>query len=289
MRTGLLIPVLLLSVGLNSQAQNNTINQNQQNVNINLPIIEKTVYVDRYRTVYVDRPQQRRIARKLDAPIQLLGFLWVYPEDLGHFKQPPYQIIQSLNELNSYGHNNWRIPTPDELAVLEANADKVGLGDDIYLATDHANGVLRLVARPDTKEETAAKYNGVLVGNIVWSNKNIGANSNLDPGDYYWLNDVREACPAGWRLPTKQEFIDLQNSGKMAKVGFPTPQEYDGPYNPSGEYWTSTIDYSNPRTNAYGQTVYPLVVAHFSLGRYGLSLSFNKSSSTNMIRCVKDL
>lgn len=53
-------------------AQNVTANQNQQVINVNVPAIEKKVYVEKYRTVYVEKP---RVARKLDAPVKLLGFL----------------------------------------------------------------------------------------------------------------------------------------------------------------------------------------------------------------------
>lgn len=122
------------------------IQQQQQNVVVNPVVIEKPVYIERYRTVYVDKPQPKRIARKLSAPVQLLGYLWVHTEDLGDFKSQPHSVIANVNAQSPYGRNNWRIPTPDELAVMEKNADKIGLGDDIYMATNSSNGVLRLVS-----------------------------------------------------------------------------------------------------------------------------------------------
>ena len=134
-----------------------SIQQNQQNVNINVPVIEKTVYVDRYRTVYVDRPQPKRVAKKLSAPVLLLGYLWVYPEDIGNFKQHPLDVIKNINAQNPHGRNNWRIPTHDELMVMEANADKVGLGDDMYMATSHSNGLLRLVSTGQSVAEQKAE------------------------------------------------------------------------------------------------------------------------------------
>jgi len=240
--------------------QSVSVQQNQQNVNINLPVIEKTVYVDRYRTVFVDRPQPKRVAKTLPAPIQLLGYLWVYPEDLGNFKQPPMGVIASVNAQNLNGRNNWRIPTPDELAVLEANADKVGLGDDIYLATDHCNGVLRLVSTNESKKEQLVRTgDGVLINGTLWATKNVGASSPYDRGrTFNSLSDAINACPKGWRLPTKQECNDLLNSGK-AKFGngtgtgtelyFPVTStrttggntfSYGTSYNVSA-YWTSVM------------------------------------------------
>ena len=134
------IAMIVFLVSSNIVAQN--INQNQQNININfsnLPVIEKPVYITKYRTVYIDKPQPKRIARKLPQPVQLLGYLWIFPYDIGNFKTPPVDVINNINKQILYGRNNWRIPTPSELSVMEANADKIGLGDDMYLATDHRN------------------------------------------------------------------------------------------------------------------------------------------------------
>ena len=62
-----------------------TVVQQQQQVVVNPVVIEKPVYIEKYRTVYVDKP--KRVARKLDKPVLLLGYLWVHTEDLGNFKQ----------------------------------------------------------------------------------------------------------------------------------------------------------------------------------------------------------
>lgn len=140
---------LLMAATTNLLAQN--INQNQQNININLsslPVIEKPVYVTKYRTVYVEKEQPKRIAKKLSQPVRLLGYLWVFPYDIGDFKRQKdaKEIVDNINRQGLYGRNNWRIPTPGELSAIEQNADIIGLGDGIYLATDHANGILRLVS-----------------------------------------------------------------------------------------------------------------------------------------------
>lgn len=137
-----------------------TINQNQQNVNINfdnLPVIEKPVYITKYRTVYVDRPQPKRVAKRLEKPVLLLGYLWVYPYDLGEFTRNPSGIINNINAQIPYDRNTWRVPDPDELAVMEANANQVGLGDDIYMDTSHRNGIVRLVSTGPTHSEMVAQ------------------------------------------------------------------------------------------------------------------------------------
>ncbi|MBQ9200769.1 MAG: hypothetical protein IJ154_00125 [Bacteroidales bacterium] len=139
-------------ININAQVTSNqNVNNNNNTIIIqNQPVIEKNIYIERYRTVYVDRPQPKRVARKLSAPICLLGYLWVYPEDLGTYMSGPTSIIAQINAQGQYGRNDWRVPSPDELRLMENYADKCGLGDDIYLATDHRNGVLRLVSTGKT-------------------------------------------------------------------------------------------------------------------------------------------
>lgn len=202
----LLCSILLL--GLTTvHSQTYTVNQQSQQVNINVPVIEKPVYIERYRTVYVNKPRK---ARKLSEPVLLLGYLWVYPEDLGSFKQVPTSVIKSVNAQRPYGRNNWRIPTPDELAVLEANAERIGLGDDIYQATDHCNGTLRLVAIDGEYTDC------VKVGNTYWLKTNLGANNVCDAGSVVTYEDAVRFCPAGYRLPTRAEYEELLASGQAS-------------------------------------------------------------------------
>ena len=145
-----MVVVIGFGFAVNGQQQNNTVIIQQNTTPV---VIEKPVYIERYRTVYVDKPQPKRTARKLSAPVQLLGYLWIHTEDLGNFKSQPHSAIASINAQNPHGRNDWRIPTPDELAIMEANADKIGLGDDMYMATDASNGVLRLVSTGKTVAE----------------------------------------------------------------------------------------------------------------------------------------
>ncbi len=212
-----------------------TFNNNQQQININVPVIEKPVYIERYRTVYVEKP---RVARRLDKPVLLLGYLWVYPEDLGNFKQIPVGVINSVNAQRPYGRDNWRIPTPDELAVLEANADKIGLGDDIYLATDHCNGVLRLVA---VEGEVT---NCVKVGGTYWMKTNLGAATESDKGSLVTIQDAIRFCPNGYRLPTKEEFEELMALGNASFGGyFGSDRSYATLYFPNTETHRESYEY----------------------------------------------
>ena len=215
------------------QQQNNTVVIQNNTTPV---VIEKPVYIERYRTVYVDKPQPQRVAKKLSAPVQLLGYLWVHTEDLGNFKQQPHSVITSVNAQSPHGRNDWRIPTPDELAVMENNADKIGLGDDIYMATDQSNGVLRLVSTGKTvaeKEKEAADFeqrrleeekrkpnsdDGIVIDGIRWATRNVGSSGTFvsspqEYGNLYTRQEAPSVCPIGWRLPRDDEFYSLYHAG----------------------------------------------------------------------------
>lgn len=219
---------------------NQNINQNTVVIN-NLPVIEKEKYIIEYRTVYKDRPQPKRVARRLSSPICLLNYLWVYPEDLGTYANGPSEIIWQINKQGMYGRNDWRVPSSEELKLMENYADKCGLGDDIYLSTSHRNGVLRLVSsgksiqeQKDAAREQQSQYararasevaqrnaihqasinrqNNAIssgkafsVNGLLWASCNLGASSPADKGVAY----QQISCPDSWRLPTESEFKQL--------------------------------------------------------------------------------
>lgn len=168
----LFIAIFVLFMNYCYGQQQNNLQQN--NIIINPVVIEKTVYVERYRAINVEESHQKRVARKLPKPILLLGYLWVYPEDIGNFKQQPLSIIANINVQKNYDRDDWRIPTPDELAVLENNAATIGLGDDIYLATDHSNGILRLVSTGKSVAEKKAENNKKLIEGFVVESSQLG-------------------------------------------------------------------------------------------------------------------
>ncbi len=188
-------------------AQNYNINQNQQNININVPVIEKPVYIEKYRTVYIEKP---RVAKQLSQPVVILGYLTVFPRDIGYYNFQPHDIISNINRQNLYGKNNWRLPSPQELKLMESYADQIGLGNDIYMATTHANGQLRLVSTGsnlESAESLIESGKAVKVGNLLWSSCNYGASRPGQEGIKVKANDRNSIrIPLGWRLPTYDEF-----------------------------------------------------------------------------------
>lgn len=246
----LILVFLIVFVGTYSMAQNynNNINNNNNNLIINnQPVIERVKYIEKYRTVYVEKPQPKRIARTLSEPICLLGSIWVYVEDLGDFRNQSdaWEIIQHLNEKGAYGRNDWRIPSSAELTLMEENADKIGLGDGIYLATSHRNGILRPVSTGPTIEEQEKAYRleqeritaerqrkeaertarikeqqriinfgqGIKDDLIIWGTKNVGASSVYEKGDI-----LKSYQPYGaWRLPSSSELSNFVDKASLTQ------------------------------------------------------------------------
>ena len=128
---------------------------------------------------------------------------------------------------------------------MESFADEIGLGDDIYMASCHANGQLRLVstgANSVSTEELIKSNCAYRFNNLLWS----ACNGLIDPSNksevyaqgvwYRRLNDSpkdsalgptvelgvkmtlsqfeKSQIPAGWRLPTKQEFLQMLSDSK---------------------------------------------------------------------------
>ncbi|MDR2409556.1 MAG: hypothetical protein LBE13_15805 [Bacteroidales bacterium] len=102
--------------------------------------------------------------------------------------------------------------------------------------------------------------NEITINGVTWNRINIGANNFYDYGDYYTLEEAKSACPPGWRLPTKDEFQKLINSGYLWKTvygvkgqlfgsgeetvffpasGYSNEEEIEHADN-SGFYWTSS-------------------------------------------------
>ncbi|MBP5381360.1 MAG: hypothetical protein J6Y39_06510 [Bacteroidaceae bacterium] len=232
-----------------AQNYNTNVNQNQNNIIVNnQPVIERVKYIEKYRTVYVERPQPKRYARKLSAPVCLLSSIWVYVEDLGDFRSlaDAQEIVNRLNAVGKHGRNDWRIPTSAELTVMEQNADEIGLGDGIYLATSHRNGILRPVSTgasiseknranqayqrrlaEEERRQTAARNmklqaqqqiinsgQGISDGaSLIWAPKNVNANSAYEKGSV--LSSYRTT--GKWRLPSSYELSNFKQKAAFSQ------------------------------------------------------------------------
>ena len=211
-----------------------------------------------------------RTARKLSAPVTVNGYLMVYNEDLGYFNQHPNAVIEQLNTQKKFGRDNWRIPTPSELSIMENNANILGMGSDIYMCTTHANGQLRLVSTE------GAYSNAVHIGDTYWSKSNFGTTIASERGRPLTYQEAVEKIPDGYRLPTEEEVLSLIHSGVVRFGNLTSGQSLFIPFTESktvdwstsscyyqwGEYWIQG-----------GKTLY----FGYNVKEYG----FNQSERTN--------
>ena len=240
MKKGICICILLaLAASLNAQSA-----------------IDKSTYYQKYRVQgrFLTKPLPTRTAKSLSAPVQLNGSLWVYPMDLGYFTSHPNDYIAQINAQKKYGRDNWRIPTASELMTMEDNGSTIGLGDDIYMCTAHANGQLRLVA-------TKGEYNNVAhIGNAYWAKSNFGAQTESTAGRPLTYQEALNNAPAGYRLPTYDEALSLIHSGVVRFGSVTSGSLLYLPYTQSsqhaawGEYWIQggKVLYFGQSEHSYG-------------------------------------
>ena len=74
----------------------------------------------------------------------VLGYLKVYPNELGVFPNAPTTVIAQINRQHLYDYDSWRIPTTEELALLRANGY---VSDEDYITASKAksSGIVLLV------------------------------------------------------------------------------------------------------------------------------------------------
>ena len=76
----------------------------------------------------------------------LYGYLKIFPNELGSFQSEPTSVIAQINNQAQHGYNNWRIPTEEELSLLQAN-NYLGAGK--YMSRESKNGIVLLVTNGD--------------------------------------------------------------------------------------------------------------------------------------------
>lgn len=88
--------------------------------------------------------EEKSTIRKRTEVEVVLGYLKVYPEELGVFPNVPTTVIAQINRQHLYDYNSWRIPTTEELALLRANGY---VSDENYITVSKAksSGIVLLV------------------------------------------------------------------------------------------------------------------------------------------------
>ncbi|MDR0831074.1 MAG: hypothetical protein LBN95_13350 [Prevotellaceae bacterium] len=69
---------------------------------------------------------------------------------------------------------------------------------------------------PTNKPARTCNSEAVMINGVCWAKTNLGASSPTEYGNYYTWEEAKNACPAGWRLPTKKEIDALCNENKVS-------------------------------------------------------------------------
>ena len=89
-------------------------------------------------------------------PFEILGYLKVFPNDIGRFDSEPYTVIGQINSQKQHGYNTWRLPTNEELSLMVANS--VVSSSNTYMTSDsRRSGLVRLVTDKGTAQESDAQ------------------------------------------------------------------------------------------------------------------------------------
>lgn len=88
--------------------------------------------------------EEKNTVRKRNEVEVVLGYLKVYPTELGVFPGAPSTVIAQINRQHLYDYDTWRIPSDEELALLRANNY---LSDSVYISSSkmRSEGVVLLV------------------------------------------------------------------------------------------------------------------------------------------------
>lgn len=87
---------------------------------------ERTL-VTEIASMLVRNMDRAEVGVERNTPFVLFDYLYVYPEDLGVFTSSPSSLIEVINKNNSFGFNNWRLPTKEELDALSSNKRRLRL------------------------------------------------------------------------------------------------------------------------------------------------------------------
>lgn len=121
----------------------------------------------------------------------ILGYLQVYPEDLGSYNGTPSSVIAAVNRQKLNGYGDWRLPTNEELSLMATAKDKLGMSSiSGYMSCENANSAGMKLVRLVRSES------------IEHNNNNFGHNHNINQS--YSPEDKNESKV---KLLTYNEFL----------------------------------------------------------------------------------
>ena len=151
--------------------------------------------------------------RKRTSVETVYGYLKVFPNELGEFSSEPTSVIAQINKQAQHGYNNWRIPTNEELSLLQANNY---LGSGTYMTRESRRGIVLLVTDGKDYEtlqaEEQERKNHLKAKGFV----DLGLQSGTwwkdrdEESEYYTYEQAMGRF--GKNMPTEQQWLELKNT-----------------------------------------------------------------------------
>lgn len=141
-------------------------------------------------------------------PSVILGYLKVFPYDLGTFDAEPKTVIEKLNEKMQFGYGTWRLPTEEELALMRGQNV---IENKNYMSQKNQSGIVRLVT---DREKGETEYVDLgLPSKTLWKYKNEGDKENERMN---WSEANRRF---GNSIPTDKQWKELHDLCEWAWTG----------------------------------------------------------------------
>jgi len=167
-----------------------------------------------YTAPQIQQTQQQEV--QVQAQVQqlqvvtLYDYLYIFPEDLGYFSTIPDNIISAINNNTSYGHNDWRVPTIEEMALITGSRNKIAnLSANQYMTSDgQSSGALRLVRTRKT------------------ANTESTHNTSIPNSDHYTCIETQETKQYADVMKAGQEFL-VENATRKGVITLPIGLQYE--------------------------------------------------------------
>ena len=219
------------------------------------------------------------------------------------------EVKKTNNDIIAICNKDTIVSTNGKIIIIEKETEKINsillvsknqCGFSLPTNVDLSNNIsYQLFTDKVIDEKTKASYNYIKIENLLWLTedikKSIDAKNTVNQNGFLYQNYLaaQNACPIGWRLPTKLEAEKLSNyfipvdsifSKQLSVTQFKIP--YTGIIDPSNKqlygssmnhyFWTSTVSSSNKNY-------------FLNIGKSGFIVMDADKTSLMSVRCVKEV
>ena len=231
------------------------------------------------------------------SPKVILGYLYLFPEELGVYSSVPTEVIAQVNSQKMYNSNVWHIPTSNEVSLIRSR----GYCDpsSVYITSDgERSGRLILVYTEEEQKAKAQKESAVnekeskkalytkltsqngyidlgLPSRTKWESRNKNNFFTYDRASQYNLptksqwEELRDYCKWTYYREGNGYFVEGRNGNAIflrGTRGWLNAGERKDNYDGVGYYWSSTYDGRGRSGESYSVFCFDSRSFSFSIG-----------------------